>query len=135
MNRCRQIAHEQPKLRTSRNIFEEQCDDNQSTNHAVGRSCYWEFHFPAPGSDPGNRRSGSEAGSQGIGQGRTRERGLRPGKNYVVEFWATWCGPCKTSIPHLSDIQKRTPRVTFIGVSISEPDQAKVKPFVDEMGG
>lgn len=59
---------------------------------------------------------------------------LEPGKNYVVEFWATWCGPCRTSIPHLSDLQKKNPKVTFIGVSISEPDQAKVKPFVDEMG-
>jgi thiol-disulfide isomerase/thioredoxin len=56
------------------------------------------------------------------------------GKNYVVEFWATWCGPCKTSIPHLTELQKKNPSVTFIGVSISEQDQARVKPFVEEMG-
>ena len=24
----------------------------------------------------------------------------------VLEFWATWCGPCKTSMPHLTEIQK-----------------------------
>ena len=41
------------------------------------------------------------------------------GKTYVVEFWATWCGPCKTSIPHLSELQKKHPAVTFIGVSVS----------------
>jgi thiol-disulfide isomerase/thioredoxin len=56
------------------------------------------------------------------------------GKNYVVEFWATWCGPCKTSIPHLTELQTKNPSVTFIGVSILEQDQDKVKPFVEEMG-
>ncbi len=59
---------------------------------------------------------------------------FEPGKNYVVEFWATWCPPCKTSIPHLTELQKKNPSVTFIGVSISEQDQEKVKPFVEEMG-
>ena len=59
---------------------------------------------------------------------------FEPGKNYVVEFWATWCGPCKTSIPHLTELQKKNPSVTFIGVSVWEQDQDKVKPFVEEMG-
>jgi thiol-disulfide isomerase/thioredoxin len=56
------------------------------------------------------------------------------GKTYVVEFWATWCGPCKTSIPHLSELQKKYPEVAFVGVSVWEQDQSLVKPFVDQMG-
>ncbi len=56
------------------------------------------------------------------------------GKTYVVEFWATWCGPCKTSIPHLTELQKKNPGVSFIGVSVFEDDQDLVKPFVAEMG-
>ncbi len=51
----------------------------------------------------------------------------------VVEFWATWCGPCRTSIPHLTELQKKYgSKVNIVG--ISNEDQAKVKPFIDEMG-
>src|ERR1041385_6120947 len=35
----------------------------------------------------------------------------------VVEFWATWCGPCRTSIPHLTEMQKKFKDVRFVGVS------------------
>ncbi len=56
------------------------------------------------------------------------------GKTYVVEFWATWCGPCRTSIPHLTELQKKHPEVKIVGVSVWEQDQDGVKPFVDKMG-
>jgi thiol-disulfide isomerase/thioredoxin len=60
---------------------------------------------------------------------------FRPGQTYVVEFWATWCGPCKTSIPHLSELQKTYgDKVRFVGVSVWEEDSARVAPFVQQMG-
>jgi thiol-disulfide isomerase/thioredoxin len=55
------------------------------------------------------------------------------GKTYVVEFWATWCAPCRELIPHLTNLQQQNPQATFVGVSIDE-ETDKVKPFVDEMG-
>ena len=56
-------------------------------------------------------------------------------KTYVVEFWATWCGPCLGCIPLLSEFQDRyKDRVTVIGVSVAEQDQGKVEPLVREMG-
>ncbi|AMV38329.1 TlpA family protein disulfide reductase [Planctomyces sp. SH-PL62] len=61
-------------------------------------------------------------------------KALEPGKFHVVEFWATWCGPCRATIPHLTELQKKHPEVQFIGVSVWEQDQDAVKPFVEEMG-
>jgi len=59
---------------------------------------------------------------------------IEDGKFYVVEFWATWCGPCIATIPHLTELQKKHPEVSFVGVSVWEQDQDKVKPFVEKMG-
>ena len=61
---------------------------------------------------------------------------LEKDRTYVVEFWATWCGPCRTSIPHLTALQKqyKDKGVQFIGVSVWEQDQSKVAPFVKTMG-
>jgi len=50
----------------------------------------------------------------------------------VVEFWATWCGPCRTSIPHLTELQKKFKDVAFVGVS--DEEVTTVKKFVDKMG-
>lgn len=51
----------------------------------------------------------------------------------VVEFWATWCGPCRKSIPHLTELQKKYgTKVNIVG--LSNEDQPTVKPFIDEMG-
>lgn len=57
------------------------------------------------------------------------------GKNiYVIEFWATWCGPCKANIPHLTRMQRhfKDKGVTFIAISSERPQT--VKSFVDQMG-
>lgn len=68
---------------------------------------------------------------------------FEPGTVYVVEFWATWCGPCIQAIPHLTEIQKKYgDKVVVIGVAGAErkppsgPDTRfeKVKTFVEGKG-
>ncbi len=61
---------------------------------------------------------------------------FEPGKTYVVEFWATWCGPCRASIPHVTELSHKYKEkgVRFIGVDVWENELEKVKPFVEEMG-
>lgn len=58
------------------------------------------------------------------------------GKPYIVEFWATWCGPCKRSIPHLDKLYKkyRPDGLTIIGVSDETGAVGKVKSFVKSQG-
>lgn len=56
---------------------------------------------------------------------------LEPGKPYVIEFWATWCGPCRTSMPHLADLATRyEDDITVIGVT--REDVETVEGFLDK---
>jgi thiol-disulfide isomerase/thioredoxin len=58
---------------------------------------------------------------------------LNDGKVHVVEFWATWCGPCKVGMPHLSELaEKYRGQVVFSGISVWESSHSKDK-SVDQM--
>lgn len=46
------------------------------------------------------------------------------GRLYIFEFWATWCGPCRASMPHLSEVAaKYKNNLTVVGIDIWENDE------------
>lgn len=56
-------------------------------------------------------------------------------KIYIIECWATWCGPCMSAIPHLNELHKKYGnQITIIGQGVMENDLTKVRKFVEEKG-
>ena len=61
---------------------------------------------------------------------------FKDGKAYLVEFWATWCGPCRVSIPHLNELHTKyqDKGLVVIGQDCWERDESLVAPFIKKMG-
>lgn len=56
------------------------------------------------------------------------------GKVVLVDFWATWCGPCVQAMPHIQALSEKykDKNVVILGINSWENDQKKVEPFLRE---
>jgi thiol-disulfide isomerase/thioredoxin len=69
-----------------------------------------------------------------VPQGKNFRLSDHKGKVVLVDFWATWCPPCRKVIPHLAELHKkyRKKGLVVVGVSVDHAGEELLRTFVHE---
>ncbi|HEY6307010.1 MAG TPA: TlpA disulfide reductase family protein [Candidatus Angelobacter sp.] len=70
------------------------------------------------------------------GEGKTMQLSSLKGKAVIVNFWATWCEPCKIEMPWLVELQKKygPQGLQIIGVAVDDAEEKDISNFSRKMG-
>ena len=55
------------------------------------------------------------------------------GKIKILNFWATWCDPCKKEMPSLDDLHSKINNILIFPINLEKPDKTKTKKFFQEL--
>ena len=56
------------------------------------------------------------------------------GKIMIINFWATWCAPCRKEMPSLEKLSVKLPDIDIILINMEKPNNTKVKNFLKDIG-
>jgi thiol-disulfide isomerase/thioredoxin len=93
----------------------------------------------SPAQGPSDPRRGSVAPAfelKNIADGKPLSLGSLRGKAVLLNFWATWCGPCKIEMPWLVDLQKKygPQGLEIVGVAMDDASDKEIADFAHKMG-
>ena len=88
------------------------------------------------GSDPAIGSVAPEFSLKSVPDGQTVTLSSLRGKAVVVNFWATWCGPCKIEMPWLVDLQKKygDQGLQIVGITKDDSNEETIAKFTKKMG-
>lgn len=66
--------------------------------------------------------------------GATVDLAALRGQTVVLNFWASWCGPCRAEMPEFKQFAADHPDVKLIGVAVDSGDAAEVRDAADRLG-
>jgi len=55
------------------------------------------------------------------------------GKIKVLNFWATWCAPCRKEMPSLDSLSIKYPEILVFPINVDKPNQTKTKKFFNDL--
>ena len=56
------------------------------------------------------------------------------GKIMIINFWATWCAPCKKEMPSLEKLSFLLPEIEIFAVNMEKPNNLKIDKFLKDIG-
>jgi len=105
----------------------------QSANAAGGNT---QASIPAQAGDPAKGSVAPTFELKSIPDGKTVPLASLRGKAVLLNFWATWCGPCKIEMPWLVDLQKKygSQGLQIVGVAMDDTEDKEIADFAHKMG-
>lgn len=100
-------------------------------------ACKTETEKPVPpGDNPGTATATETPEGFSLMDGSEFKVENYKGQVLILDFWATWCGPCKMEIPHLIELQEkyRDQGLTVIGITYDDNPDRDVPPYAAEVG-